>query len=204
MGIGINQKEVNKAVRHVGCSMFSTPFNYLGVKVGGRLTLIKFVFTSIPLYYMSISKVPIGVLDKFESIRRNFFNGVDGPVRKTTRIGWNKVLESKKMKAKFITTIHGVKGALDVTNILVSRFVWLDIIRSLFSLKNKGIDLMTLISRKVGNREDTKFWEDIWLNDVAFKVKFQRIYALELDKNVNVADKKKDPFLALSYCRTPR
>ncbi|GJY52216.1 reverse transcriptase domain-containing protein [Tanacetum coccineum] len=208
MGIGIKKKEVDKVARLVGCSTFLTPFNYLGVKVGdvmskvkswdevtlklsgylskwklntlsigGRLTLIKFVLTSILLYYMSIFKVPIGVLNKLESIRRNFFNGVDGSVRKTTWIRWNKVLASKKKRGLgFITAIHGVKGALDVTNLP--------------------------IRRKVGNGEDTEFWEDIWLNDVALKVKFPSIYALKLDKNVNVADKKKA--LDLSFRRTPR
>ncbi|GKC63792.1 RNA-directed DNA polymerase, eukaryota, partial [Tanacetum coccineum] len=170
MGIGINKKEVDKDARLVCCSAFSTPFNYLGVKVadvmskvkswdevtlklsgslskwklntlliGGRLTLIKYVLTLIPLYYMSIFKVPVGVLNKLESIRRNFFNGVDGLVRKMTWIGWNK----------FITAIHGVNSALDVTNLPV-----------------------------------------------------RRIYALELDKNVSVADKKKA--LDLSFRRTPR
>ena len=49
------------------------------------------------------------------------------------------------------------------------------------------------------NGEDTKFWEDTWLNDVALKVKFPRIYALELEKNVSVAYKKKDSTLALSF-----
>nr|GEY41966.1 transcription factor bHLH123-like isoform X2 [Tanacetum cinerariifolium] len=46
---------------------------------------------------------------------RNFFNGVDGSVRKMTWIGWNK----HSLWAKFITIIHEVKGALDVTNLPV-------------------------------------------------------------------------------------
>ncbi|GJZ10117.1 RNA-directed DNA polymerase, eukaryota [Tanacetum coccineum] len=150
MGIGINKIVVDKAARLVGCSTFSTPFNYLGVKlntlsIGGRLTLIKYVLTSIPLYQMSIFKVSIGVLNKLESIRRNFFNGVDGSARNMSWIGWNKVLAYKKNRglgvssyfafnrallfkwvwrffsdqkslwAKFITAIHGEKGALDVS-----------------------------------------------------------------------------------------
>ncbi|GJW66412.1 RNA-directed DNA polymerase, eukaryota, reverse transcriptase zinc-binding domain protein [Tanacetum coccineum] len=250
--IGINKMEVDKAARLVGCSTFSTPFNYLGVKVGdvmskvkswdevilklsnrlskwklntlsigGRLTLIKSVLTSIPLYQMSIFKVPIGVLNKLESIRRNFFNGVDGSARKMSWIGWNKVLASKKngglgvssyfafnrallfkwvwrffsdqksLWAKFITAIHGEKGALDISICSARRSVWIDIIRSIHSLKNKNIDLMMFVSRKVGNREDTKFWEDIWLTDVALKGKFPRIYALDLYKNVSVEEKKR-------------
>ncbi|GJY65325.1 RNA-directed DNA polymerase, eukaryota [Tanacetum coccineum] len=44
------------------------------LSIGGRLTLIKSVLSSMPLYHMSIYKVPLGVLNKLESLRRNFFN----------------------------------------------------------------------------------------------------------------------------------
>ncbi|GJW95740.1 RNA-directed DNA polymerase, eukaryota [Tanacetum coccineum] len=66
------------------------------LSIGGRLTLLKSVLTSIPLYHMSIFKVPIGVLNHLESIRQNFFYGVDGSDRKLAWIGWNMVLTSKK------------------------------------------------------------------------------------------------------------
>ncbi|GJV12474.1 RNA-directed DNA polymerase, eukaryota [Tanacetum coccineum] len=99
MGIGINSSVVESAANIIGCSILSSPFKYLGVKVGGnmsriiswdefiskvssrlskwklknlsiggRLTLLKSVLTSIPLYHMSIYKVPMGVLNKLESI----------------------------------------------------------------------------------------------------------------------------------------
>ncbi|GKC04381.1 hypothetical protein Tco_0995991 [Tanacetum coccineum] len=57
------------------------------LSIGGRLTLLKSVLTSIPLYHMSIFKVPIGVLNHLESIRRNFFYGVDCSDRKLAWIG---------------------------------------------------------------------------------------------------------------------
>ncbi|GKE16052.1 RNA-directed DNA polymerase, eukaryota [Tanacetum coccineum] len=41
MGIGINRRDVEKAARLIGCSTFSTPFNYLGVKVGDDMSKIK-------------------------------------------------------------------------------------------------------------------------------------------------------------------
>nr|GEV23567.1 RNA-directed DNA polymerase, eukaryota [Tanacetum cinerariifolium] len=59
------------------------------LSIGGRLSLLKSVLTSIPLYHMSIFKVPIGVLNHLESIRRNFFYGVDGSDRMLAWIGWN-------------------------------------------------------------------------------------------------------------------
>ncbi|GKE32766.1 RNA-directed DNA polymerase, eukaryota, partial [Tanacetum coccineum] len=127
MGIGVNTSVVETAANLIGCSILSSPFNYLGVKVGsnisrisswddvvskvssrlsiwklrnlsigGRLTLLKPVLTSIPLYHMSIYKVPMGVLKKLESIRRNFFNGTHGSVRKSTWINWSTALTPKK------------------------------------------------------------------------------------------------------------
>ncbi|GJT00921.1 retrotransposon protein, putative, ty1-copia subclass [Tanacetum coccineum] len=47
------------------------------LSVGGRLTLIKSVLTSLPLYHMSLYKAPLGVLRDLEFLRRNFFNGAD-------------------------------------------------------------------------------------------------------------------------------
>ncbi|GJR72076.1 RNA-directed DNA polymerase, eukaryota [Tanacetum coccineum] len=98
MGVGVNSNEVESVANLVGCSIFSSPFKYLGVivgdnmsrlkpweyviskvsnrlynwklktlSIGGRLTLIKSVISSIPLYHMSIFKAPIGVLNKLES-----------------------------------------------------------------------------------------------------------------------------------------
>nr|GEY69866.1 RNA-directed DNA polymerase, eukaryota [Tanacetum cinerariifolium] len=43
------------------------------LSIGSRLFLLKSVLTSISLYHISILKVPIGVLNHLESIRRNFF-----------------------------------------------------------------------------------------------------------------------------------
>ncbi|GKG04980.1 hypothetical protein Tco_0315367, partial [Tanacetum coccineum] len=47
------------------------------LSIGGRLTLLKSVLGASPIYYMSIFKVPKGVLKTMESIRSKFFNGVD-------------------------------------------------------------------------------------------------------------------------------
>nr|GFC08040.1 hypothetical protein [Tanacetum cinerariifolium] len=42
---------------------------------------------------------------------------------------------------------------------------------------------------KIGNGLNTKFWEDVWIGNKNFKTSFPRIYALESDKNLTVADK---------------
>ncbi|GJW79002.1 hypothetical protein Tco_0140684 [Tanacetum coccineum] len=175
IGIGVSSNAVAAAASLIGCSILTAPFNYLGVKVGsnmsrinswddviskvssrlskwklkllsigGRLTLLKSVLTSIPLYHMSIFKVPIGVLNHLESIRRNFFYGVDGSDRKLAWIGWNMVLTSKK------------NGGLGVSR------------------------------------------------EVALKVLYKRLYALEMCKSISVAEKMGHPSLSHSFRRMPR
>nr|GFC21231.1 RNA-directed DNA polymerase, eukaryota [Tanacetum cinerariifolium] len=107
--------------------------------IGGRLSLLKSVLTLIPLYYMSIFNVPIGVLNHLESIRRNFFYGVGGSDRKFAWIGWNMVLTSK----------------------------------------NNG-------------------------GEVALKVLYKRLYALEMCKSISVAEKMGHPSLSHSFRKMPR
>ncbi|GKD38786.1 RNA-directed DNA polymerase, eukaryota, reverse transcriptase zinc-binding domain protein [Tanacetum coccineum] len=111
---------------------------------------------SLPLYYMSSFKVPKGVLSKMESIRRNFFNGVENAEKKMSLIGWNKILASKKngglgvcyffaynrallfkwiwrflangasLWSRFISAIYGIRGALDNSSSYSRRSPWLD------------------------------------------------------------------------------
>ncbi|GJS38363.1 RNA-directed DNA polymerase, eukaryota [Tanacetum coccineum] len=59
------------------------------LSVGGRLTLLKSVLGSTPIYNMSIFKVPKSVLNYMESLRRNFFNGIQEGDRKIAWVKWS-------------------------------------------------------------------------------------------------------------------
>ncbi|GJS10576.1 RNA-directed DNA polymerase, eukaryota [Tanacetum coccineum] len=210
MGIGVSNEDVTTAANLIGCTTFTTPFNYLGVKVGvpsskscswdevltkisarlskwklktlsigGRLTLIKSVLTSLPLYHMSIYKVPMGVLNRMESIRRRFFIGADNNERKISMIGWQKVLASKKkgglgvssffalnrallfkwiwrfishgtsLWSRVIKAIYGDHGALNNPGVGSRSSLWYNIIREIGSLSNKGIKFLSHMKNKV-------------------------------------------------------
>ncbi|GJV13897.1 RNA-directed DNA polymerase, eukaryota, partial [Tanacetum coccineum] len=56
------------------------------LSIGGRLTLLKSVLGSIPIFNMSIFKVPLMVLKEMESIRGRFFNGHEFGNGQTTRL----------------------------------------------------------------------------------------------------------------------
>nr|GFC17064.1 hypothetical protein [Tanacetum cinerariifolium] len=71
-------------------------------------------------------------------------------------------------------------------------------------MRNKGIDLLKYMKIQVGNGLNTKFWEDVWMGNKNFKTSFPRIYALESDKNLTVADKMAHNDVAFSLRHQPR
>nr|GEZ27341.1 RNA-directed DNA polymerase, eukaryota, reverse transcriptase zinc-binding domain protein [Tanacetum cinerariifolium] len=194
MRISVSSNVVAAAAFLIGCSILTVPSNYLGVKVGsnmsritswddviskvssrlskwklkllsigGRLSLLKSVLTSILLYHMCIFKVPIGVFNHLESICRNFFYGVDGSDRKLAWIGWNMVLTSKKNGGL------GVSSFFAHNRVLIFKWVW--------KFLTDGSSLWTRFIKVifVGNGENTSFWDDSWLEEVALKVLYNRM-----------------------------
>ncbi|GKD37055.1 hypothetical protein Tco_1257262 [Tanacetum coccineum] len=88
------------------------------LSIGGRLTLLKAVLGSTPIYPMSLYKVPKTVLHEMESLRRNFFNGVQGVDRKIWWVKWTKVLASKKYGGLGVSSFYALNRAL------LFRWVW--------------------------------------------------------------------------------
>ncbi|GJS50108.1 retrovirus-related pol polyprotein from transposon TNT 1-94 [Tanacetum coccineum] len=148
MGIAVEINKVDIAANTLGCRILNTPFSYLGVNIGvmtrinswdvvinkilcrlskwkmkvlsigGRLTLLKSVLGSTPIYYMSMFKAPIQVINKLESIRSHFFNGVDYKVRKMTFVNWKNVLASKEKGGLGVSSFYALNRAL------IFKWVW--------------------------------------------------------------------------------
>ncbi|GJY30324.1 RNA-directed DNA polymerase, eukaryota, reverse transcriptase zinc-binding domain protein [Tanacetum coccineum] len=181
-GIGVSKEDIDSAASTVGCSMFSSPFHYLGVKVGtsmsrlkswkeitakvssrllkwklktlsigGRLTLLKSVLTAIPIFHMSLFKVPTGILKELESIRMNFFNGTDKSERKMVWIGWDNILASKKNEGLDLSKLFMEPrccsfGCQKLMNKGSSGNV---LFHAFSTLNNKGVDLLYFMRRKL-------------------------------------------------------
>nr|GEV79306.1 RNA-directed DNA polymerase, eukaryota [Tanacetum cinerariifolium] len=173
------------------------------LSIGGRLTLIKSVLSSLPLYYMSSFKAPKSVLNRLEAIRRNFFNGSDCSKEKLSLISWKIALASKKngglgissffalnralifkwiwrffangssFWARLIAAVHGSRGAIDNFSPSSRHSPWLDIIGEFKKLPT-------------------------------FRHLYPRLYLLESDKNASVASKFGDTSFSASFRRPPR
>ncbi|GJU08415.1 RNA-directed DNA polymerase, eukaryota [Tanacetum coccineum] len=261
LGLGICGSIVSEAAASLGCSVMKTPFNYLGIMVGGnmslvkswdetvhkltkrlskwklktlsiggRLTLLKSVLGSTPIYNMSIFKVPKTVLNKMENLRRNFFNGIQEGDRKITWVKWHTVLAAKKfgglgvssffalnrgllakwvwrflsqdnsLWCQLISAIHG-SNITDLSTAYPS--TWNSIIKEFNYLKVQGVDVFSHCKIRIGNGLHTRFWKDLWIGDCTLSGLFPRLFALDTEKDISVAGKLQSPLVS-SFRRNVR
>ncbi|GJS67975.1 RNA-directed DNA polymerase, eukaryota [Tanacetum coccineum] len=82
------------------------------LSIGGRLTLLKSVLGSMPIYHMSIFRVPMSVLRRLESIRSHFFNGHDPNSKRTSWVKWKNVLASKEKGGLGVSSLYALNRGL--------------------------------------------------------------------------------------------
>ncbi|GJU75226.1 RNA-directed DNA polymerase, eukaryota, reverse transcriptase zinc-binding domain protein [Tanacetum coccineum] len=204
------------------------------LSIGGRLTLLKSVLGSIPIFHMSIYRAHLSVLRTLEFIRSKFFKGHDINSNKASWVNWKKVLASKEkgglgvsslfalnrglmfkwiwrfytqntlLWVRVVKAIHGDDGNVGGHVKSGAKSCWLDIVRETHALKTKGINLLDCMHVKLGNGDKTIFWEDIWIDGKTLKNRFPHIYSLESCKLITVGAKLAQPSLEYSFRRNPR
>nr|GEY24491.1 RNA-directed DNA polymerase, eukaryota [Tanacetum cinerariifolium] len=97
---------INKVLSHL------SKWRIKVLSIGGRLTLLKSVLGSTPIYYMSLFKAPVQVINKLEAICSHFFHGMDPSVRKMMLVKWNNVLASKEMGGLGVSSFYDLDHAL--------------------------------------------------------------------------------------------
>ncbi|GJT13007.1 RNA-directed DNA polymerase, eukaryota, reverse transcriptase zinc-binding domain protein [Tanacetum coccineum] len=135
----------------------------------GSLTLIKSVLSGIGTYYFSSFKVPTTIINKLESICRNFFWARNSDERKMAWIAWDKVIALLD------------QGGLNIGGLKKD------------DLLSYGITLPSLFKRKTGNGLTTKFWLDSWIGGPPICNSFPRLFRLERNTNCLVHDRVPQP-----------
>nr|GEW50770.1 RNA-directed DNA polymerase, eukaryota, reverse transcriptase zinc-binding domain protein [Tanacetum cinerariifolium] len=150
------------------------------LSIGGRLTLLKSVLGSIPIFHMSIFRVPLGVLRMLESTRSHFFNGHVPNSKKASWVKWNNVMASREkgglgvaslyalnrglifkwiwrfysqylsLWARVIKAIHEEDGKVRKVDHSGSRSCWLNIVHEINELEKQGIKLLDQMKFKLG------------------------------------------------------
>nr|GEY48750.1 RNA-directed DNA polymerase, eukaryota, reverse transcriptase zinc-binding domain protein [Tanacetum cinerariifolium] len=153
---------------------------------GGRLTLVKSVLGSMPIFHMSLFKVPAGFLHKLESIRKHFFNGHEVSSMKISWVNLNKVVTPKEKGGLGVSSLYALNRGL------LFKWVW----RFLTQWSSLWARVIKAIHGMDGSIRD--------IRSGILKDRFLRIYALENCKSVTVGDKLAHPTLSHSFRRLPR
>nr|GEU40886.1 retrovirus-related Pol polyprotein from transposon TNT 1-94 [Tanacetum cinerariifolium] len=161
------------------------------LSIGGRLTLLKSVLGSIPIFHMSIFRVPASVLKKMEFIRSHFFNGIEVGSEKPIWAKWIDVLKDKdrggsktSLWTRVIKAIHGEDGRVNSMEVSGVRSCWKNIVFEVQNLKRQGVNVDDFMQLKIGNGESVSFWKDNWQGGGVLKTLVPRLFALENCKDV--------------------
>ncbi|KAJ9535792.1 hypothetical protein OSB04_un001049 [Centaurea solstitialis] len=155
------------------------------VSFGGRLTLVKSVLGSLPLYFFSLFRAPSGVIKECERVRCRFFwGGGGGEGVKKGRV-WVKWVNALKSYEKGGLNI----GSLDSMNLSLLGNTWSSIIRTGASLDSKGVEFSRSFVKKLGDGNNTKMWKERWLGLDRLQDVFPRLFRLEVDNSSSVADR---------------
>lgn len=88
------------------------------LSIGGRITLIKSTLSSLPIYYMSLFKIPIAVAKCLEKIQRRFLWGGTDEKRKLHHVKWEVITRPKSAGGL------GIKRLLEHNQALLAKWWW--------------------------------------------------------------------------------
>ncbi|GLU02749.1 hypothetical protein SLE2022_199870 [Rubroshorea leprosula] len=66
------------------------------LSMGGRITLINSVLSSLPVFLMSVYVIPKGIIQSIDKLRKSFLWGGKGDERKINWISWDRVCKKKE------------------------------------------------------------------------------------------------------------
>ncbi|XP_071704484.1 uncharacterized protein [Rutidosis leptorrhynchoides] len=135
------------------------------ISYGGRLTLVKSVLSSLPLYYFSLFRAPLSVIKNLESIRRNFFWVGTGECSKLSWVKWDEGLLPYEDGGLNIGSLSGKNLAL------LGKWFWrakiepktLWVLIKSVMIEKMDIKFASSFSKIIGDGSDTRFWEDPWV-----------------------------------------
>ncbi|KAM7481515.1 hypothetical protein LguiB_006098 [Lonicera macranthoides] len=181
---------------------------------GGKLTLIHSVLNSIPIYFLSIFKIPATVAKNIEKLMRNFLWESMDKGKGEHLVAWKIVSKSKEMGGLGIGNLvkrnEALLGKWLWRFSLETESLWHKIIKSKYGLSDNSWDSTKIrrgtyrnpwkaivqgfenfrknIRYKVGNGSKVSFWSDLWLGNETMQARFPALFRVTRDSKAKVAD----------------
>ena len=183
------------------------------ISKGGRITLIRSTLSSLPIYHLSLFRMPQKVCVRLERIQRQFLWGGSATEKKIPLVNWATVCSDKSKGG------IGLKSFSKLNKALLSKWSWrfanLNALwRRAISCKfgesiggwhtsdirgSYGTSLWKEISKEwlffsqsavfvLGDERRIKFWRDVWCGEVALSNSFPNLFNIATNKEAKVAE----------------
>ncbi|KAL6329204.1 hypothetical protein AAG906_014814 [Vitis piasezkii] len=153
------------------------------ISKGGRITLIKSTLASIPIYLLSLIRIPKAVAKRIERIQRDFFPKEEGGlgIRKIDLLNkallgkwvWRYAYEKDNLWKTVIGVKYGQEGCGWKTKEVFGPF---------------GVGLWKEIMKEVGKGNRVLFWTDKWCGNEALAQSYPQVFTLAGHKNAKVCE----------------
>ncbi|RVW53160.1 LINE-1 reverse transcriptase-like [Vitis vinifera] len=236
--------EMEEMAAELGCKVGSMPFVYLGLPLGapnkntsmwdgveekmrrvarwkrqyiskgGRLILIKSTMASMPLYQMSLFRMPKSVAQRLEKLQRDFLWGGGNLERKVHLVNWEVVCTEKEKGGL------GLRKLVPLNKALLGKWIWRfacekeNLWKQVLLAKygQEGFGWMTkkangtfgvgvwkeILKEKdwcwenmaftMGNGTKIRFWTDLWCGCTVLSQRFPHLYGMATHRNGTVEE----------------
>ena len=178
------------------------------ISMASRLYLIKLVLFALPLFFLSLYKIPVMVKKEIVRLYRNFLWGWGLKGRKIAWASWKKVCQSKEsgglgmidirrfniaLLGKWMRRLGYEKTGLwkevidskyggwrDLRSQRKSSYdsLWWRDLKEVWSLDEWKYKFEDTFSWEVGNGREVRLWEDKWVGNTNLKDAFLRLYTI--------------------------
>jgi zinc-binding in reverse transcriptase len=191
------------------------------LSLGGRLILLNSVLSFIPLYYITMFKIPAWVLTRIDQLRKRFlWVGSDSLRRKYHLVKWATVCRPKDCGGWGILNLEFMNTSFLCKWYWKCRYIneaglWQSIINfkylsnsssTHFSAFWKAVSSVSHFvqlgaKRIVGNGSSVNFWLDTWVNDFPLSLQYPLVYAKTKSAKPSVRDVWNNGNIKLNLCR---
>ncbi|GJV35623.1 RNA-directed DNA polymerase, eukaryota [Tanacetum coccineum] len=210
-GICVFEEDAFVMANVIGCGAVKLPFKYLGVPMGCNMSLCSNWENIIHKFQSKLSnwKAPLLLLGGGEigekemtwvswrkclAINKSGGFGIGSIFALNAGLlfkwVWRFLHKPTNLWVRLIKVLYGHNGGIFDAPTYQSTFSpWCGLLSLVKSHIQKGMDLLSLCVRKIGNGVNTRLWEDTWHGIQRLKYKFPLIFMLDNDKGYYVANR---------------
>ncbi|KAL6340700.1 hypothetical protein AAG906_014390 [Vitis piasezkii] len=184
------------------------------ISKGGRITLIRSVLASMPIYHMSLFRMPKSVARRLDKVQRDFLWGGGSEERKAHLIKWEAICEDKSKGGL------GLRKLVLLNKALLGKWIWRfaydkdDLWKQVITAKYGqeghgwrakraygaiGVGVWKEIWKEtdwcwdnmgfiVGKGSKINFWTDVWCKGTRLSQNFPHLYAMASHRNATVEE----------------